>query len=225
MKQFDKLVNTIKILRSPKGCPWDRAQRIDNMKGYLLEEVYELIDSIDKKNIADTKEELGDIFLILIVISQMFKEKGRFELTEVLDQINNKLISRHPHVFSSKKLDTKEEVLSHWIKSKAKKKKRKSIKDRLPSSGPSLLLANIFYKEQSHLSAGKFDERQVSKALAQINKRLKSIKKMKNKDKLLGLATFELAKIAFIFGIDLEGALRKTVLSQAQKTSYQHCKK
>jgi uncharacterized protein YabN with tetrapyrrole methylase and pyrophosphatase domain len=194
------------------------------MKGYLLEETYELIDSIDRKNTKAVKEELGDIFLILVVISQMFKERGEFNLGEVLNHINNKLISRHPHVFSSKKLKTKEEVLSHWIKSKAKKKKRKSIKDRLPSTGPSLLLANIFHKEQAHLGEEKFNENEVWKVLSQMNGKLKSIKNIKNKKKLLTDAAFALSKIAFTFGIDLEGALRKAVLSQAKKTSYQHCK-
>ena len=77
MKEFDELIRVVKILRSPKGCPWDRAQTIDNMRGYLLEETYELIDGIDKKKTPVIREELGDVLLILVVITQMFNEKSK----------------------------------------------------------------------------------------------------------------------------------------------------
>ena len=225
MKGFDNLLKTVRILRSPRGCPWDRAQNVNNMKSYLLEETYELIDGIDRRNIEVVKEELGDIFLILVVINEMFKEKGEFNLGEVLKQINKKLISRHPHVFSSKKLKTKEEVLSHWIKDKAKKKKRRSIKDRLPQIGPSLLLASIFFKECAHLGKEKPSKKELSRLQSKIDSKLKSLNQQRNKKKAMADLVFDIAKIAFILGVDLEGALRKTVIAKARNFSYQHRKK
>ena len=220
MKQFDELLKTIRILRSPRGCPWDRAQKVDNMKNYLLEEAYELIDGIDRKNTKVVKEELGDIFLILIVITEMFREKDKFKLGEVLCQINKKLVSRHPHVFSSKKLKTKEEVLSHWIKDKAKKKKRKSINDRLPRSGPSLLLANILFKEYDNLDKPKLTRRDFSELIHETEGKLKKLKRAKSKKKLLADLTLDICKIAFILGLDLEGLLRRTIRKEARNISY-----
>jgi len=219
MKELDNLFKTIKILRSPEGCPWDRAQKCDDMKKYLLEEVYELIDAVDQGCADMVKEELGDIFLILIVIAQMHKEKGKFELKEVFEQINKKLISRHPHVFSSKKLDTKEEVINHWVKHKAKNKKRKSIKDRLPKGAPSLLLANVFLKECSHLDKKGYkacEEESISK----IKKKIDSLAKNKNKEKLLTDLLYEICKLGFSCRVDLEDSLRKSINAQAKLTNY-----
>jgi tetrapyrrole methylase family protein/MazG family protein len=150
VKEFDRLLHIVEKLRSPQGCPWDRAQTVANYKKYLLEEAYELIESINARDAGMCKEEIGDLLLILVAISSLFKEKRQFGIDDALKSINEKLISRHPHVFSSKRLSTKEEVLAYWIEAKAKKKKRKTVKDRLPHSAPALLLAEIFLKEASH---------------------------------------------------------------------------
>ena len=104
MKEFDKLVNTIKILRSPKGCPWDRAQKLIDARKHLIEETYELIDAIDEKEYDLIEEELGDLFIVLVFITDMLKGKGLFDLKKVLKKTNDKLISRHPHIFAGKAL-------------------------------------------------------------------------------------------------------------------------
>ncbi|MDP2922554.1 MAG: MazG nucleotide pyrophosphohydrolase domain-containing protein [Candidatus Omnitrophota bacterium] len=220
MKEFDKLVETIKILRSPKGCPWDRAQKISNYKKYLLEETYELVDEIDSKDAKATKEELGDLFLILIVIAEIFKEKGKFSLNEALDKINEKLIARHPHVFSSKKLKTAKEVLSYWINSKAKIKKRKTIKDRLPLVAPSLLLADIFFKEYNHIHERENTKVESKKTFNRIIKILKLCAKSKDKGRLLAEINFDICKLAFLYKLDLESLLRKKVFTEAKGALY-----
>ena len=219
MKEFDNLLKTVRALRSPGGCPWDRAQKISDMKKYLLEEVYELIDAIDAKETEAIKEELGDIFLILAVIAEMHKEKKKFTPEEILEYINEKLISRHPHVFASLKLKTKEEVLNHWIINKAKAKKRKSIKDRLPLGAPSLLLAGVFFKERSHLTKKRTKQDQ-EKQLIEVKDKLSGLKVKKNKEKILTDIIFEICKYGFDLGVDLEGALRRKVLKAAGRTSY-----
>ena len=119
---FEKLVQLVKILRSENGCDWDKVQTSDSLIPYLIEEVYELIDSIDKKDHNNTKEELGDIMLHLVFQAQISKEKGSFTFNDVLDNINTKLIDRHPHVFkeSSKPASAK----TNWESQKHLEKKK-----------------------------------------------------------------------------------------------------
>jgi len=195
------------------------------MKSYLLEEVYELIDGIDRKSSKIVREELGDIFLILIVITEMFREKSRFNLAEVLEEINKKLVSRHPHVFSSKKVKNKEEVLDSWIKNKAKAKKRKSVKDRLPNCAPALTLANILFKEHRYLNGKQQAGIECDKLFIKISKELGFLRKNKISSQVLSGLIFDICNIAFYKNIDLESCLRKRVFSQARKTQYNKCKK
>jgi len=219
MKDFKSLLETIRTLRAPGGCPWDRAQKISDMKKYLLEEVYELIDAIDSKDSSAAREELGDIFLILTTIAEMFRQKGDFELKDVFQKTNDKLITRHPHVFSSKKLKTKKDVLKHWIKDKAKQKKRKAISDRLPATAPSLLLANIFLKECAH-SQSHDSRRGYKKLLLDLNGKINKLKKKKPSKELLTAMIMDISQIAFDGGVDLEIETRKAVFKRAKRARY-----
>ena len=97
---FDKLVHIVKKLRSNDGCDWDKVQTSDSLIPYFIEEVYEFIDSIDKKDHKNTKEELGDVMLHLVFQAQISNEKGSYSINDVLENINTKLIDRHPHVFN-----------------------------------------------------------------------------------------------------------------------------
>lgn len=220
MKAFTDLINTVRILRSPQGCPWDRAQGVHDMKKYLLEETYELIDAIEKKKTKEVQEELGDIFLILVVIAFMFEENGKFNLDKVLSCINHKLIVRHPHVFAGKALKTKEEVLSHWIKNKAKHKKRTSIKERLPRGAPSLLLASIFFKELAAVSDKNFWAPEAAKYFKDLNDKCRLLGKKNDKEKAFTDILVDVCRLASFFHIDLEGRLRAAILKEAQKVFY-----
>ncbi|MFA5272153.1 MAG: MazG nucleotide pyrophosphohydrolase domain-containing protein [Candidatus Omnitrophota bacterium] len=218
MKEFDKLVEIIKLLRSPKGCPWDRAQKINNYKKFLLEEAYELIDEINQDKPEAVKEELGDLFIILVVLAEMFDEKRKFTLAQVLNGVSEKLISRHPHVFASEKLKTDKEVLAYWIKHKAKHKKRKTIKERLPRMAPALLLADIFFKEYASIEKNKKQKR--SQTLQKIKKNTELLNKRYNKKNLLSEILFDIAAFASANHIDLENALREKVIKEADKAAY-----
>jgi tetrapyrrole methylase family protein/MazG family protein len=222
MKEFDRLIKTIRILRSPRGCPWDRAQKIDNYKKYLLEEAYELIEEIDRKKIDSIEEELGDLFLILIVITEMFREKGKISLEGVLKRIDTKIIHRHPHVFSGKKLHTKEEVLAYWIKHKAKKKKRKTIKDRLPQTAPALFLTELFFKEYAHKNKSElvYSRREINNTVKAVFEKLKMFTLGKNKEKLITDVVFLICRISFLCRIDLENSLRRLVIKKSEEVSY-----
>ncbi len=222
MKEFDRLIKIIEKLHSPKGCPWDKAQTAEDYKRYLLEEAYELVDGMQHKNTKVIREEFGDLFLILATITFHFNKKKKFTLKSVLKTINEKLISRHPHVFSSKKLATKEEVLSQWIKNKAKRKKRKTIKERLPLSSPSLLMAELFLKECGYLGKEVVhsQEQRIVRRIGGLAKDMKSAKKLPDKEKLVSDIILELCRLSYINKIELETLLRHRVLEEAEKVSY-----
>lgn len=218
MKEFDALVKTIRRLRAPGGCPWDRAQTIENYKKFVLEETYELIDEIGKNKSESVREELGDIFLILIVIADMFNEKGKFTLEEVLKHVNEKLVLRHPHVFSNTKLKTDKEVLAFWIKHKAKHKKRRTIKERLPQMAPALLLSDIFFKEYAHIKDRK--EYKKEEILERIKDKLNLLNKRGNKKAVLGELLFEMGRLSSLYNLDQENALREKVIKEAENSKY-----
>ncbi|RKY98033.1 MAG: nucleoside triphosphate pyrophosphohydrolase [Candidatus Hydrothermota bacterium] len=136
MKEFKELWEVVKYLRSEKGCPWDRAQTSESIAFDLVEEAYEVVDAIKGKNIEKLKEELGDLLFLILLHIEIKEEEKAFSLEEVLRDIKDKMISRHPHVFGDKKFETHEELLNHWEKSK----KEGPFKS-LPKSLPALLMA------------------------------------------------------------------------------------
>ena len=99
-KNFKSLINIVEKLRGTNGCDWDKVQTNESLVPYFIEEVYEMIDSIDNKDINNTKEELGDILLHIVLQSQIFKEDKNFNLNDVIINISDKLINRHPNVFN-----------------------------------------------------------------------------------------------------------------------------
>ncbi|UCC94570.1 MAG: hypothetical protein JSW40_07105 [Candidatus Omnitrophota bacterium] len=220
MKEFDELISIVRRLRGKDGCPWDRAQGLHDLKRYLLEETYELVEGIEEKKTSVVKEELGDIFLILISITEIFKKKGKFTLQDVLRTIRKKLVSRHPHVFSFKNFNSKKEVLEYWIHNKAKQKKRKTIKERLPGSAPALLLAEIFLKERAYLESisGREKKRVASLLISKIIKEGYSLKQhgVRGLEEIL----LSLCELAHVHRVDLESLLRSRVVREAEGISY-----
>jgi len=151
----------------------------------------------------------------LVFFSQIFKEKKRFDVKEVLKKINEKLITRHPHVFGKKKLKNKEEILNHWIKKKAEDKKRKTLIERLPKSAPSLLLSYLFFKENLHLGR----KRNIDNLVEEINDFSKKLKDNLHKRLLVDLIV-RIIELSSYLNIDMENLLRKKILSQAKKLTY-----
>ncbi len=136
MKSFDKLVEIMATLRSKNGCPWDRAQDIESLKQYVIEEAYEVVDAIEAGTPDDIREELGDLALQVVFIARLAEEKGWFKIDAVLDGINDKLIHRHPHVFGNTRVKTKEDVLKNWGRQKHREKGTKIFD--IPLQMPSL---------------------------------------------------------------------------------------
>jgi tetrapyrrole methylase family protein/MazG family protein len=143
-----QLVDIVAELRGPNGCPWDKEQDHKSLKKYLLNESYELIDAIDNNDTHEICEELGDVLLQVILHAQIASETSKFNIEDVAKEINDKLISRHPHVFADTKVKNSSEVVDNWEKIKNKQKpERTSILDGVPKSAPALIAAESLSKK------------------------------------------------------------------------------
>ena len=142
MSSIDRLREIVARLRAPDGCPWDREQTHESLKPHLIEECYELIDAIDDRDDETMREELGDLLLQVVMHTQMASEEGRFDFDSVAGSIAEKLVRRHPHVFSDAKLSTSDAVLRQWDAIKRHEKKdRESVLDGVPRLLPALARA------------------------------------------------------------------------------------
>jgi uncharacterized protein YabN with tetrapyrrole methylase and pyrophosphatase domain len=121
--KFKNLIEMVAKLRAKDGCPWDRDQTIKSMKKHMLEEVEELAEAIDSGDTKEMEEELGDVLLCLLMISQIAKEDKKFDMGSVMERTAEKLISRHTWVFGTDKAETPEEAVELWLKNKKKEKK------------------------------------------------------------------------------------------------------
>src|ERR1044071_5428313 len=144
--RFQRLVETMARLRAPGGCPWDREQTFDSIKPYTLEETYEVLDAIDRRDWDGLAEELGDFLLQAVFYAQMAAEEDRFSIADALDAINRKLVRRHPHVFGEGSAETAGDVKRIWgeVKSAEKKEKGREETDLLgsvPRALPALMEA------------------------------------------------------------------------------------
>jgi len=159
---FNKLVRLMATLRAPNGCPWDRKQTHESLKPYLLEETYEVLETIDHQDRAKLAEELGDVLLQVIFHSQIATEAERFTIDDVIERLSDKLIRRHPHVFGSDSLEehptTAEQVVHRWEDIKRVERQASgrstSILDDIPKTLPALLRA---YQVQARAARVGFD--------------------------------------------------------------------
>ena len=135
---FDDLVEIVKILRSPEGCPWDREQDHKSIRNGLIEETYEVIEAIDTEDPKLLREELGDVLLQIVFHAGIEEDEGRFDIDDVANDICAKLIHRHPHVFGDVSVDNTEQVLSNWEQIKSEEKERVTVTDKLRSIPPML---------------------------------------------------------------------------------------
>lgn len=119
---FNRLQSVIRELRAENGCPWDRKQTPATIKKYLLEETMELAEAIDRRNLTDIREELGDLYFILSMLTVMHEEQGCFTSGEVLEGICDKMIRRHPHVFEGLPTGNEDELRAQWEAIKAREK-------------------------------------------------------------------------------------------------------
>ena len=158
---IDAFVQTIATLRGPDGCPWDKEQTHTSLGRYLLEESYEVLEAIHEKDPKKLREELGDLLLQIVLNAQVAKDAGDFDFNDVANDINEKMLSRHPHVFSDAKAENADAVLKQWDELKEAEKKAKP--DSKNQTEPESALAGIQKTLPALLQALKISEKAVSK--------------------------------------------------------------
>jgi len=212
-EKFARLVGIMDRLREPDGCPWDRQQDKNTITNYFLEEVYEAVDAMERKDVPAVKEELGDVLMEIVFLARIYKEKGAFTIADVLDGINAKMIRRHPHVFGREKGKTAEAVRSDWGKQKTVEKHRSSLFDGFVRSGPSLL--NAFQIGQRASGIG-FDWEKAEDVLAKVREELGELedavcKNVRSRiEDEVGDVLFAVANTARLLNINPELALRRS---------------
>jgi MazG family protein len=208
-----KLIKIISILRSPEGCPWDKKQTPETLKPYLLEEVYELLEAIDKEKPAEIRDELGDLLLQVVFLAQIYSERKQFGLVEVADALNNKLIRRHPHVFAD---TSREEHAQLWEEIKQQERTAQGashkLADRIPNNLPALKKATKVAKKLPLEKPTKQILKIIDKYsdLSQILKEQNPVQnKLKN---TLGEIFFFTTQLAASLQIDAEDLLRQKTM-------------
>ena len=171
--QFEELVKIVSKLRSPDGCPWDREQTNHSLLPYFIEEVYEVIESIDENNWDLVKEELGDVLLHIVFQASIAEDDENFQILDSLDNINKKLVRRHPHVFGDAKADAAFHAKQNWEAEKHKEKGRKSRLDGVPNTLPALIRAERLQQKASY--AG-FDWEKIEQVWEKVHEEILELK-------------------------------------------------
>ena len=212
-KLFVDLVNIVEKLRSPEGCPWDKEQTHESLLPYFLEEAYEVIESVELKDWETLKEELGDVLLHILLQAKIADETNKFNISDSLEVINNKLVNRHPHVFGDDNIDASVEAKQNWEDIKHVEKKRKSRLDGVPNKLPALVRAQRLQEKASY--AG-FDHDNIEDAWEKLNEELNELKSAQEKRDIenikeeIGDVLFSVVNLSRFFDIPAEDMLRKT---------------
>ena len=207
------LVQIVEILRSPDGCPWDREQDHKSIRRDFLEETYEVIEAINKDDRDGLLEELGDVLLQVVFHTQIEREKGSFELSDVADGICKKMIERHPHVFGNVNAETSEQVLENWDVIKKQNKQQKSKTESMlsiPREFPALMRADKVQKKASKVG---FDWDSADGAFQKVSEELEELKEAylkgdsENIHEELGDLLFSVVNVSRFVKVDSEEAL------------------
>lgn len=206
---FDDLVEIYRILMSPEGCPWDREQTHESIRMNFIEEVYEAVDAIDKKDKALLREELGDVLMQVVFHSEMERMAGSFDISDVCDEVCKKLIYRHPHIFGDVSVSGTDEVLSNWEELKRREKGQETYADTLSAvakSLPSLIRAE---KLQKRARKCGFDWENVDGAFDKVEEELREVKEASPEQVLeeMGDLLFAVVNVSRFLKVNPEEAL------------------
>ena len=218
-EEINNLLQTFKRLRDPsQGCPWDKQQDFKSIASCSIEEAYEVADAIEREDFNDLKEELGDLFFQIIFHSGMAEEKKLFNFEEVVKELNDKLIRRHPHVFDKKQEMSASESLEIWEKEKKKEREKKnltSLMDDIPKNLPSLTRAK---KIQKRAKSVGFDWQNESDVIRKIDEEIDELKRAKVSQKKediseeIGDLFFTLVNLSRHYNLEPEDIIRKANL-------------
>lgn len=207
---FEKLLNIMDDLRAK--CPWDKEQTIESLRHLTIEETYELSDAIIKNDFNEIKKELGDVLLHIVFYSKIGSELGQFNIESVINQLCEKLIRRHPHIYGDVVADNSETVKQNWeqIKLQEKDNKNKSLLSGVPKSMPPLVKA---FRMQEKAAQVGFDWENKEQVWAKVEEELQEFKESNSKDESeneLGDLIFSLVNYARFLNINPDDALEKT---------------
>lgn len=216
-REFQKLVDIMRRLRGPRGCPWDREQTLASLRGFVLEETYEVLDAIDRADHAALQGEIGDLLFEGVFLAQIASDDGHFAVTDSLRAITTKLIRRHPHVFGAGAIiRTPGQVVEQWEQIKAREQsdagERRSLLRGVPRALPSLLRA---HEIGSRVAAVGFDWAAASDVVAKIEEEVAEVRRAVDSEgaarteEEVGDLLFSIANLARKLGIEPESALRK----------------
>lgn len=207
LEAFGQLLDIMDDLR--EKCPWDKKQTLQSLRHLTLEEVYELTDAILEENLPEIKKEIGDVLLHLVFYAKIASEKGSFDIADVINSLNEKLIFRHPHIYGDTQVKDEEEVKQNWEKLKLKEGNT-SILAGVPKGLPSLIKA---YRMQDKVKGIGFDFPNEEEAWQKVEEEIREFKAEKTIEKQeeeLGDVLFSLINYARIKGINPDTALEKT---------------
>jgi XTP/dITP diphosphohydrolase/ATP diphosphatase len=223
-RHFAEAVRIMARLRAPGGCPWDREQNFDSIKKYTLEETYEVFDAIERRDWPGLKDELGDLLLQVLFYAQMAAEAGDFTIGEVVENLNAKLVRRHPHVFGEVATATSGEVLRNWDQIKKQEKVdaeavRESLLDDIPRTMPAMLEAEKLGSRAAKVgfdwpkeaqAAGLFAKlaEEIAELRAEVALRAEGAANEQELEAEFGDLMFTAANLARHLGLDAETALR-----------------
>jgi tetrapyrrole methylase family protein/MazG family protein len=227
-EKFQKLIDIMTRLRGEGGCPWDREQTFDSIKPYTLEETYEVLDAIDKRDWRGLEEELGDFLLQAVFYAQMAREQGLFDIAGSLDAINAKLVRRHPHVFGDESAETAGDVKRIWGEVKAAEKKEKGQEETTLLGGvPRALPALVEAQQIASRAAGVgFDWENADQVIEKLDEELAEFAQARrggNHAELedeIGDMLFVLVNLARFVKVDPEQALRRTSAKFRERFGY-----
>lgn len=211
--EFDDLVEIVRILRAPDGCPWDREQTHKSIRANFIEETYEAIEAIDTDNTDLLREELGDVLLQVALHSEMESEAEHFDMHDVVDELCKKLVIRHPHVFGDKNAQNADDALSNWDAVKRKTKSQTTDTEAIKSVSKALPSLMRSEKIQRKASKAGFDFESVDGAMKKLSEECTELDVAirhggeQNQYEEIGDVLYSVVNVARFLGIDSEHAL------------------
>jgi nucleoside triphosphate diphosphatase len=215
---FQALVDIMARLRGPQGCPWDREQTLESLRGFVLEETHEVLDAIDRGDTDALRGEIGDLIFEGVFLAQICADEGHFDVADSLKAITTKLVRRHPHIFdpAGRPLDTPGEVHQQWEQIKAREQtdagERRSVLRGLPKTLPSLLRS---YEISTRVAAVGFEWAKpidvvdkIEEEVAELRQAIASEGPVRSEEEM-GDLLFSISNLSRKLGIDPESALRK----------------
>ena len=210
LSKFDALVAIIARLRAPDGCPWDKEQTHQTLRGNLLSESYEVLEALDEGEASKLSEELGDLLLQIVLHAQIAKDNDEFEIGDVIKSITTKIIRRHPHIFGSRKVKDAEEVMHNWeALKKEEREEGKSMLEGVPKNMPALAYA---YEISRRAVRVGFEWENIDGVIDKIQEEAKEIKEAGSREEKaqeIGDLLFTMVNFARWEGVDPEAALRE----------------